>query len=132
MWEISEQLHNEEAWGKWLELPSSVTRFCIDIESIERRKDEVDYIAGETVDQWRFQRANSTNMVAAKAHTTVPDTWVVPCLADGAGCVMKWRLISSAPVLFYDGWRPSQEPLDDRRHLNPPPESIGAVHYLET
>ncbi|QQK46276.1 alanine--tRNA ligase [Penicillium digitatum] len=85
MWEISEQLHNEEAWGKWLELPSSVTRFCIDIESIERRKDEVDYIAGETVDQWRFQRANSTNMVAAKAHTTVPDTWVVPCLADGAG-----------------------------------------------
>ncbi|KAJ5597276.1 hypothetical protein N7537_007360 [Penicillium hordei] len=42
MWEHNEELHIEGAWGKWLVLPSSVSGFCIDIESVKRRKDEVD------------------------------------------------------------------------------------------
>ncbi|KAJ9490288.1 hypothetical protein VN97_g2947 [Penicillium thymicola] len=71
MWQHNEELDIEGAWDKWLVLPSSVIRFCIDLESTERRKDEVDYIAGEMADQWRFQRADGTNMDSAKADTPV-------------------------------------------------------------
>ncbi|KAJ5374492.1 hypothetical protein N7517_006498 [Penicillium concentricum] len=118
-WEHNEELHIEGAWGKQLVLPSSVTRFCIDIESIERRKDEVDYIAGEMADQWRFQRADNTNMLAAKADTTV-SRWTGSSMLGKR----RWLRDETAPgqLRYYFAtvtWRPSQEPLDARR-LNPP------------
>ncbi|KGO48100.1 hypothetical protein PEX1_072380 [Penicillium expansum] len=120
MWEINEELHIEGAWGKWLVLPSSVTRFCIDIESIERRKDEVNYIAGEMAEQWRFQRADSTNMLAAKADTTV-SRWTGSSMLGGR----RWVRDEVAPgqLQYYFAtvmWRPSQEPLGDQQRLNPP------------
>ncbi|CAI7573266.1 unnamed protein product [Penicillium glandicola] len=120
MWENNEELHIEGAWGKWLVLPSSVTRFCIDIESIERRKDEVDYIAGEMADQWRFQRADGINMVAAKANTSI-SRWT------GSSMLGRERWVrdevTPGQLQYYFAtvtWRPSQEPLDDQHTLNSP------------
>ncbi|KAJ5971604.1 uncharacterized protein N7479_001522 [Penicillium vulpinum] len=120
MWEENEELHIEGAWGKRLVLPSSVTRFYIDIESIERRKDEVNYIAGEMADKWRFQRADGTNMLAAKADTSV-SRWT------GSSMLGKRRWVRDevAPgqLQYYFAtvtWRPSQERLDDQERLNPP------------
>lgn len=120
MWEYNEELHIEGAWGKWLVLPSSVTRFCIDIESIERRKDEVDYIAGEMADQWRFQRADGTNMLAVKTDTSV-SRWTGSSMLGG----QRWVRDEVAPgqLQYYFAtvmWRPSEEPLDGPQRLNPP------------
>ncbi|CDM37714.1 hypothetical protein DTO013E5_6252 [Penicillium roqueforti] len=120
-WESNDELHIEGEWGRWLVLPSSVTRFCIDIESIERRKDEVDYIAGEMADRWRFQRADGTNMVAARADTSV-SRWTGSSMLGGE----RWVRDEEAPgqLRYYFAtitWRPSQEPLDDQG-LNPPLE----------
>lgn len=120
MWEYNEELHIEGAWGKWLVLPSSVTRFCIDIESIERRKNEVDYIAGEMADQWRFQRADGTNMLAAKADTSV-SRWTGSSMLGGRRWVRDE--VEPGQLQYYFAtvmWRPSQELLDDRQRLNPP------------
>ncbi|KAJ5206427.1 hypothetical protein N7491_002956 [Penicillium cf. griseofulvum] len=118
-WEANQALRIEGAWGKWLVLPSSVTRFYIDIESIERRKDEVDYTAGEMADQWRFKRADGINMLAAKADTTVSKWTGSSMLGE-----RRWLRDEVEPgqLRYYFAtvmWRPSQEPLDDQR-LNPP------------
>jgi hypothetical protein len=118
-WEDNQALCIDGAWGKWLVLPSSVTRFCIDIESIERRKDEVDYISGEMADQWRFKRADGTNMLAAKADTTV-SRWTGSSMLGER----RWLRDEVTPgqLQHYFAtvtWQPSQEPLDAQR-LNPP------------
>ncbi|KAJ5081140.1 hypothetical protein N7456_013378 [Penicillium angulare] len=64
MWESNDALHIAGAWGGRLEIPSSVTRFNIDFESIERRKDEVDCIVQGFATRWSFRRRDGVKLVA--------------------------------------------------------------------
>jgi hypothetical protein len=116
-WENDEALRIDGSWGNRITLPSSVTKFCIDIESIERRKDEVDWIAGEMADKWQFKRADGTRMVAAKSDTTI-SRWTGSSILGER----RWIRDESAPgQLQYHfatvTWRPSRES-GEQGHFN--------------
>jgi len=117
-WESNEALRINGSWINRVKLPPSVTRFCIDIESIERRKDEVDWMAGEMANKWQFTRADGTRMLAAKSDTTV-SRWT------GSSILGERRWIRDEVVpgqlQYYFAtvtWRPSNESAD-QRHFNP-------------
>jgi hypothetical protein len=50
-WERNEPLHIGGRWVQKCRFPNTVARLCIDFESIERRKDEVDYIAKKAAEK---------------------------------------------------------------------------------
>ncbi|KAF5636038.1 hypothetical protein F52700_5352 [Fusarium sp. NRRL 52700] len=65
-WEEDEPLHFE---GNWIEgvckvLTPSTTQFCIELESLERKKDQVDKIAQQMVDAWFFKRPDGVVLYA--------------------------------------------------------------------
>ncbi|KAF5644346.1 hypothetical protein F25303_5944 [Fusarium sp. NRRL 25303] len=65
-WEEDEPLHIE---GNWIEgvcqvLTPSTTQFCIELESLERKKGQVDKIAKQMVDTWFFKRPDGVVLYA--------------------------------------------------------------------
>lgn len=115
MWEENEALHINGSWANRMVLPPSVTRFCIDIESIERRKDEVDWLADEMADQWKFKRGDHITMVADKSAIAI-SRWT------GSSVLGERRWIrdevSPGQLQYYVksvSWRPSRES-GDRHH----------------
>ncbi|KAF5636788.1 uncharacterized protein FTJAE_5984 [Fusarium tjaetaba] len=65
-WEEDEPLQFE---GNWIEgvcqvLTPSTTQFCIELESLERKKDQVDKIAKQMVDSWFFKRPDGVVLYA--------------------------------------------------------------------
>ncbi|KAF5685141.1 hypothetical protein FCIRC_3579 [Fusarium circinatum] len=65
-WEEDEPLHFD---GNWIEgvsqvLTPSTTQFCIELESLERKKDQVDKIAKQMVDAWFFKRPDGVVLYA--------------------------------------------------------------------
>ncbi|KAH7234833.1 uncharacterized protein BKA55DRAFT_579511 [Fusarium redolens] len=65
-WENDEPLHFE---GNWIEgvcevLTPSTTQFCIELESLERKKDQIDKIAKQMVDEWFFKRPDGVILYA--------------------------------------------------------------------
>ncbi|KAF5691877.1 hypothetical protein FDENT_3245 [Fusarium denticulatum] len=65
-WEEDEPLHFD---GNWIEgvcqvLTPSTTQFCIELESLERKKDQVDKIAKQMVDSWFFKRPDGVILYA--------------------------------------------------------------------
>ncbi|KAF5601384.1 hypothetical protein FPANT_1755 [Fusarium pseudoanthophilum] len=65
-WEEDEPLHFD---GNWIEgvcqvLTPSTTQFCIELESLERKKDQVDKIAKQMVDSWFFKRPDGVVLYA--------------------------------------------------------------------
>ncbi|PNP83876.1 hypothetical protein FNYG_02564 [Fusarium nygamai] len=65
-WEEDEPLHFD---GNWIEgvcqvLTPSTTQFCIELESLERKKDQVDKIAKQMVESWFFKRPDGVVLYA--------------------------------------------------------------------
>lgn len=115
MWETNEALHINGSWANRVVLPPSVTRFCIDIESIERRKDEVDWMADQMADQWKFKRGDHTTMVADKSDIAISRWTGSSVLGE-----RRWVRDEVAPgqLRYYVKsvlWRPSRE-LGARHH----------------
>ncbi|OGM40784.1 hypothetical protein ABOM_011129 [Aspergillus bombycis] len=73
-WEDDEPLRIDATWVNKVRFPHSVSRFCIEFESIERRKNEVDYIAREAAEKWYFRREDGLLLI--------------PYAGDGS--VLKW------------------------------------------
>lgn len=117
-WEDNEALRIDGSWGNRVNLPPSVTRFCIDIESIERRKDEVDWIAGEMANKWQFKRADGTKMVATKSDTMV-SRWIGSSMLGERRWIRDEVVPGQLQYYFATvAWRPSRES-GDERHFNP-------------
>ncbi|KAE8377034.1 hypothetical protein BDV26DRAFT_264522 [Aspergillus bertholletiae] len=64
-WENDEPLRINSTWVNEIRFPESVSRFCIEFESIERRKNEVDYIAREAAEKWYFRRKDGLLLTAS-------------------------------------------------------------------
>ncbi|KAF5701879.1 hypothetical protein FMUND_13712 [Fusarium mundagurra] len=65
-WEEDEPLQFD---GNWIEgvcqvLTPSTTQFCIELESLERKKDQVDKIVKQMVDSWFFKRPDGVVLYA--------------------------------------------------------------------
>lgn len=55
--------------GRWIEvlgrdLPGSVTEVCLELETLERKKDQVDAVARQMSKQWYFNRKDGTPLFA--------------------------------------------------------------------
>jgi hypothetical protein len=71
MWEENEPLYIGGEWVNRICFPESVTRFSMDLESIERRRDEVEYIANAAAEKWFFRRKDGKFLTADKADMSV-------------------------------------------------------------
>ncbi|KAJ5273656.1 hypothetical protein N7478_008781 [Penicillium angulare] len=120
MWEENQALRIGGAWSGRLALPSSVTRFKIDFESIERRKDEVDYIVRGFATRWCFRRRDGVNLVADGDKSISVSRWTgSSTLGDS-----RWVRDETRPgkLDYYVGtvtWRPSKEPPSPDEPSNP-------------
>lgn len=133
-WERNRALHISGKWCKWMVLPASVTSFHLDIESIERRKDEVDYIANEAAKTWHFQRADDATLLARPSEVST-SRWTGSSILGAR----RWVRDEVRPgqLDYYIAtvtWRPSEDPLGDRPETNPdltvnwsrpPPRNLG-------
>ncbi|KAJ6014311.1 hypothetical protein N7540_008902 [Penicillium herquei] len=119
-WEYNKALYMEGAWAGRIRLPASVTKFKIDFESIERRKDEVDHIAQELAEKWRFRRSDGMDMVASGEDSISFSRWTGSSTLGGH----RWLRDETRPgqLDYYVGtvtWRPSKEPPIDGPLFNP-------------
>ncbi|KAJ3546751.1 hypothetical protein NM208_g1855 [Fusarium decemcellulare] len=65
-WENDEPLRFEGNWIQdfCLELPSSLQQICIELESLERKKEQVDKIADQMVQRWFFKNLDGVVFLA--------------------------------------------------------------------
>jgi hypothetical protein len=73
-WENDERLHIDSKWILKCQLPHSVEEFCMELESLERRKDQIDYIAKHMVEDWWFARSDNMSM-KARTEDFVVNKW---------------------------------------------------------
>ncbi len=55
-------------------LPASLQEFRMELESLERKKDQIDYVASQMVQSWRFSRTDGVAMTAQVEDFEL-DTW---------------------------------------------------------
>lgn len=118
-WEDNKPLHIPGKWCKCMVLPASVSSFTMEIESLERRKDEVDYIAMEAAKNWHFKRTDDVNLLANPQDISV-FRWTGSSVLGGR----RWVRDEARPgqLDYYIAsvtWRPSQNPVGDRPETNP-------------
>ena len=70
-WESDEPLRIDSQWVNRVQFPESVLRFSIEFESIEQRKNEVDYLAREATDKWYFHRKDGFLLTPCESETSV-------------------------------------------------------------
>lgn len=118
-WRNNQPLQIQSSWRNWLILPASVSSFSLEVESLERRHDEVDYIAEELARKWHFRRADNVNLLADPSGISV-SRWTGSSVLDTA----RWVRDETRPgqLDYYIAkvtWRPSQDPMGDRPETNP-------------
>lgn len=133
-WEDNRALHISGQWCESVELPQSVTSFKMDIESIKRRKDEVDYIANEAANKWHFKRADGAILLAQPSDISISQ-WTGSSILGNR----RWVRDEVRPgqLDYYVAtvtWRPSLEPIRPLPRRNPdlkvkwarpPPRNLG-------
>ncbi|KAI9929530.1 hypothetical protein ASPWEDRAFT_28617 [Aspergillus wentii DTO 134E9] len=140
-WEDNEPLRIGGRWVNSIRFPSSVSRFRIDFESIERRKGEVDYIANEAADSWFFHRVDGQILTARKSETAISKwtgssvlgetRWirdeVRPSQLDYHVVTVTWRVSNQADVKLSTPYPSLRVPYDFDRPDPPLPQgrSIG-------
>ncbi|RFN53434.1 hypothetical protein FIE12Z_2259 [Fusarium flagelliforme] len=74
-WEDDEPLRFEANWIKGVAsvLSSSTNRFCFELESLKRKKDQVDKIAAQMIKKWYFKRKDGVVLYADA--TTQESQW---------------------------------------------------------
>ncbi|KAJ6031566.1 hypothetical protein N7540_002298 [Penicillium herquei] len=119
-WEWNEELNIDGAWCGRVELPASVTKFNIEIECLEHRKSEVDYIINGISTSWNFRRSDGVTLETDKDHITI-SRWTGGSILPG-----RWRQIRDEKrpgyLDYYVGkvtWRASKNPPTDERPSNP-------------
>lgn len=118
-WEHNQPLQISGTWCKWLVLPASVSTFTLEIESLERRNDEVGYIAEEAARKWHFRRADDVKLLANPSEISA-SRWTGPSVLGS----QRWVRDETRPgqldyFIAKVTWRPSQDPMGDRPETNP-------------
>ncbi|KAH7009808.1 hypothetical protein EDB80DRAFT_713918 [Ilyonectria destructans] len=89
-WENDEPLRFEGQWIKGVcqTLHPSVREVCIEIESVSRKKDQIDAIAKQMIERWFFKRTDGVVLYAdATGGSKTADSWT------GSSCWQKNRWI---------------------------------------
>lgn len=67
-WEHDERLHIEGGWLSEARFPDSLKTINLELESLVRKTNQIDYIADQMADHWHFLTKNGTVFTADKAH----------------------------------------------------------------
>lgn len=118
-WEDNHPLRIKGSWCEREILPASVSCFQIEIESIERRKAEVDYIATEAANKWHFTRSDGAQLLSDPSQIAI-SRWTGSSFIGGD----RWIRDEVRPgqLDYYVAtitWRPSPDPLGSRPEKNP-------------
>ncbi|KAL2812201.1 hypothetical protein BJX63DRAFT_397220 [Aspergillus granulosus] len=70
-WERNERLYINAKWVNQARFPNSVTRFTMDFESLERRKEEIDLLVEQAVERWGFLRKDGGILRATREDVSV-------------------------------------------------------------
>lgn len=65
-WENDERLHIDARWVNECRFPDTIKNINIQLESLQRKKDQIDWIAEMMSTTWQFQSFNGTIYTAAK------------------------------------------------------------------
>lgn len=74
-WESDQPLFFSAEWLRTSRFPESLREFRIELESLERRKDQIDDMAQQMAEGWKIQRHDGTLMVADTAAPTLTLQW---------------------------------------------------------
>ncbi|KAI9037333.1 uncharacterized protein KD926_000620 [Aspergillus affinis] len=80
-WEDWQKLHMDGEWVNRVRFPNSVVEFAIEMETIDKRAEEVKYLASEAVDKWFFTRKDGRILRAEKSDTST-STWTGSSVLD--------------------------------------------------
>lgn len=72
-WESDQPISIGTCWVGVIRLPATVTTLHIQIESLERRQRQIDYIVQQAQEEWFFTRADHVHLISARPH--VEDRW---------------------------------------------------------
>ncbi|KAF1986734.1 hypothetical protein K402DRAFT_302140, partial [Aulographum hederae CBS 113979] len=81
-WENDKDLSMRAQWVNECRFPDSVREIRMELESLERKKGQVDSISSKMVDRWQFTRKDGKRM-SAKGNTTKVDRWSGSSTFDG-------------------------------------------------
>ena len=78
-WENDHQIHINTPWVKSARFPTSTNTLRIQLESLERRKPQIDYVADRAQKEWFFIRADDVHLVStsppSELRWTGSSTW---------------------------------------------------------
>ena len=73
-WESDEPLHIGARWVNSCRFPDSLKTITLELESLQRKKDQIDWMAEMMKNKWHFQTKNNTIFSASKDDTS-ETTW---------------------------------------------------------
>ncbi len=73
-WENDNLLHIGSDWVEHCRVPNSLREVCVEIESLQRKKNQIDWIANEMVKKWHFKKIDGKIMSATSESCQV-STW---------------------------------------------------------
>ncbi|ETN38984.1 uncharacterized protein HMPREF1541_07026 [Cyphellophora europaea CBS 101466] len=73
-WESDDDLHIAANFVNKCRLPDTLLEFRMELESVERKKPQIDFIAKSMCDQWCFEKANGT-ILSAQEQDCTSVTW---------------------------------------------------------
>ena len=84
-WEDDEPLRFDSLWVESASrrLPPSVRELRIELESVQRKKDQVDEIARQMRERWFFRRQDDVVLFPDVEDKGIVDTWTGPSTVDG-------------------------------------------------
>jgi hypothetical protein len=118
-WEIDEPLAIKGDWIRVCRFPDSLQEVCLELESLESKKNQIDWIADEIVKSWHLRKLSGIFMSASKTATTV-SRWSGSSIWQGA----RWIRDEARPGVndYYAktiAWKP-----DGDRKMRPKPRDL--------
>ncbi|KAL9088130.1 MAG: hypothetical protein Q9159_003248 [Coniocarpon cinnabarinum] len=82
-WEFDSPLHIASRWVNMCTFPESVQEIRLELESLARRKEQVDSIAEQMCEKWCFFRRNASLLLRAQIEATIVERWTVSSTWEG-------------------------------------------------
>ncbi|KAJ5174230.1 uncharacterized protein N7482_000107 [Penicillium canariense] len=120
-WESDRALDIGASWCKDMILPASVTSFTLDVESLERRSYEVDWVSQQAMEKWHFARDDGVLLFSCPEDIAISH-WTGSSVLGQERWIRDEEQERPGKLSYYVGsitWRPSKESLNDRPVQNP-------------
>lgn len=90
-WETDEPLRIASHWVRTCRFPESLQRLYVELESLERKKDQVDNIVAQMIEKWQFRRRDD-RVLSAKGYPAKIMRWSGNSTWGGQRCELQYAL----------------------------------------